>query len=169
MKWVAISGSWRKNNKILENDVRSTVREIMSRGDGIVSGGALGVDYFATDEAIKFNPKADRIKIFLPVTLEHYAKHYQKRAGEGVITKQQAEELINQLTKLKEINPAAIIENLNNIVVDKTAYYERNSAVIEVADELEVFHVNESLGTQDAFDKARVKGIPVRRKSYIIK
>lgn len=169
MKWIAISGSWRKKNDILEQDVRSTVREIMSHGDGIVSGGALGVDYFATDEAMKMNPVFDRIKIFLPVTLELYAKHYRKRADEKVITHEQAEELIFQLTKLKEINPNAIIENLNNIVVDKVAYYERNSAIIEVADGLEVFQVNDNLGTQDTFDKARAKGIPVKRKKYAIK
>lgn len=168
MKWIAISGSWRKTNETLEKDVRTTVCDIISRGDGIVSGGALGVDYFATDEAMKLNPIADRIKIFLPVTLERYAKHYRKRADEGVITHQQAEDLISQLTKLKMMNPKAIIEHQTNTVVDKTTYYERNTAVLEAADELEVFQVNDSLGTQDAFDKAEAKGIPVRRKTYII-
>lgn len=33
MKWVAISGSWRKINKEVENDVRKTVREIMKLRD----------------------------------------------------------------------------------------------------------------------------------------
>lgn len=169
MKWIAISGSWRKKNKKLESDVRKTVREIISRGDGIVSGGALGVDYFATDEAMKLNPWADRIKIFLPATLEIYAKHYKKRADEGVITHEQAEELISQLTKLKGLNYEALIENKNNTVVDKATYYERNSAILETADELEVFQVNDSLGTQDTFDKAVKKKIPVRKKTYTIK
>ena len=41
MKWVAISGGWRKNNTQTENDARNEVREIISRGDGVVSGGAL--------------------------------------------------------------------------------------------------------------------------------
>lgn len=168
MKWVAISGSWKKKSDILESDVRSTVREIMSRGDGIVSGGALGVDYFATDEAMKLNPSADRIKIFLPVTLDLYSAHYRKRADEGVITNQQAEELISQLEKLKERNPLAVIENKKNTAVDKITYYERNTAVLEAADELEIFQVNESLGTQDTYDKAVAMGLPVRRKKYVI-
>jgi len=58
MKWVAISGSWRKTNEEVENDVRQAVREIIKRGDGIVTSGALNVDYFATDEALKVNPEA---------------------------------------------------------------------------------------------------------------
>jgi len=88
MKWVAISGSWRKTNEEVENDVRQAVREIIKRGDGIVTGGALNVDYFATDEALKVNPEAKQIKVCLPVTLELFSAHYRKRADEGVITHQ---------------------------------------------------------------------------------
>ncbi|MBI2047855.1 MAG: hypothetical protein HYT27_01830, partial [Parcubacteria group bacterium] len=65
--WFGISGSWRKTNETVEQGVLEAVRKIIERGDGIVSGGALNVDYFATDEALKLNPTADRIKIFLPV------------------------------------------------------------------------------------------------------
>lgn len=168
MKWVAISGSWRKMNKELEKDVRNAVREIISRGDGIVSGGALNVDYIATDEALKMNPTAKRIKIFLPATLEIYAAHYRKRADEGVITKKQAEDLIAQLNKIREINPSSLIENKNKKSVEKETYYERNSVIVEAADELIAFHVNESLGTKDAIDKAHKNGIPVKVFTYTI-
>lgn len=168
MQWVAISGSWRKFDEKVEKDVRETVREIILRGDGIVSGGALGVDYFATDEAMEINLEADKIKIFLPVTLEIYAKHYRKRADEGVITHSQLDELIAQLSKLKKMNPNALIENHANIVVDTAAYYERNNQVIEAADALEAFQVNGSLGTQDAIDKALARGMSVNKREYII-
>lgn len=168
MKWVAISGSWRKINKKVEGDVRKTVREIISQGDGIVSGGALGVDYVATDEVLKLDPSAHKIKIFLPTTLEIYAAHYRKRAREGVITEKQAEELITQLTRLKEINPEALIENKDNRVVNKDTYYERNSAVVEIVDELMAFHVNESPGVIDTIEKARKKGMPVKVFTYTI-
>lgn len=168
MKWIAISGSWRKINKELEKDIRNKVREIISRGDGIVSGGALNVDYIATDEALKLDPTTKRIKIFLPATLEIYATHYRKRAEEGVITKKQAEDLIAQLTKIHTLNPSLLIENKNNKIVDKEAYYERISAVIEAADELIAFHVNESPGTKDSIEKARRKGIPVKTFVYTI-
>ncbi len=168
MKYIAISGSWRKMNSQLEKDVRDHVREIISRGDGIVSGGALNVDYIATDEALKLDPSAKRIKIFLPATLEIFSAHYRKRAREGVITKEQAESLIAQLNKVGQLNPSSIIENKNNKVLDKETYYERNSAVIEAADELIAFHVNKSLGTKDAIEKAHKKGIPVKTFSYTI-
>lgn len=166
MRWVAISGSWRKMNKELENDVRKTVREIISRGDGIVSGGALNVDYITTDEVLKLDPTARRIKIFLPTTLKIFAKHYRKRADEGVITKKQAEDLIVQLSKVCKINPSSLVENKNNKIVNEKTYHERNSVVVEAADELIAFHVDETVGVKDTIEKARKKGIPVKVFTY---
>ncbi len=168
MKWIAISGSWRKMNKELEQDVRKTVREIISQGDSIITGGALNVDYIAADEALKIDSIAEKIKIFLPATLEIFAAHYRKRAKEGVITEKQAEGLIAQLSKIKELNLSFLIENKNNKVINKSAYYERNSAIVEAVDELIAFHVNERAGTKDAIEKARKKGIPVKIFTYTI-
>lgn len=102
MKWIEISGTWRTINSRVEHNVRSTVKEITQGGNGIVAGGALGVDFFATDEALKHDPTASRIKVFLPTSLPTYAAHYRKRAEEGVITPKQAEILIQQLEKLKQ-------------------------------------------------------------------
>ena len=82
MKWIGISGGWRKINTEIEDAVRKIVQEIIARDDRVVSEGALGVDSIALDEALKLNPSADRIKIFLPVTLERYSVHYRKRADE---------------------------------------------------------------------------------------
>ncbi len=166
MKWVAISGSWRKTNEEVENDVRQAVREIIKRGDGIVTGGALNVDYFATDEALKVNPEAKQIKVCLPVTLDLFSAHYRKRADEGVITHQQAEELITQLTALKKANPSALIENEKNTIVDKDTYYERNTKVMDLSNELYAFQVNDSEGVQNTVDKARDNGKFVKLKKY---
>ena len=166
MKWVAISGSWRKTNEEVENDVRQAVREIIKRGDGIVTGGALNVDYFATDEALKVNPEAKQIKVCLPVTLELFSAHYRKRADEGVITHQQAEELITQLTALKKTNPSALIENEKNTIVDKDTYYERNTKVMDLSNELYAFQVNDSEGVQNTVNKARENGKFVELKKY---
>ena len=63
MKWTAITGSWRKTSSEVERDVRDAVREIIERGDGIVTGGALNVDWYATDEALKLNPEATKIRM----------------------------------------------------------------------------------------------------------
>jgi len=159
-------------NRGLEKDVRNTVREIFSRGDGIVAGGALNVDYIATDEALKLEPTAKRIKIFLPATLEIFAAHYRKRAKEGVITEEQAEDLIAQLNKIHEINPASLIENQENKVINEEVYHKRNSTIIEAADELIAFRVKEKIGggtgVRDTINKAHKKGIPVKVLSYTI-
>lgn len=168
IKWVAISGSWAITNKEVEKDVRWHVRNILTKGGGIVTGGALNVDFFATDEAIKADPKCNHIKIFLPATLKIYSAHYRKRAKEGVITLEQAEDLIVQLEFVKKANPKAIIENKINKIVDKTTYFERNMEVVKAADELYAFHVIESIGggTIDTIEKAKKLGMPVKRFDY---
>ena len=166
--WFGIAGTWMKTNEEIESNVRESVREIYRHGGGIVSGGALSVDSFATDEALLLDPTAEHIKIFLPVTLERYAAHYRKRAEEGVITQDQAEALIQQLEEVKRRNPSAIMENTLNTSVDPTTYFERNSKVIEASDALLGFQVNESKGTQDTIDKARAQGKPVFIRKYII-
>lgn len=168
MKWIAISGSWMKSAPTIESDVRNAVREIILAGDGIVTGGALGVDYFATDEYMKNEPTASRLKIFLPATLERYVAHYRKRATEGVITSDQAEMLIEQLEGVAKANPAAIIAHPTNTVIDKTAYFDRITDIVNAADGLRAFQINGSLGTQDTIDKAHKKGIPVEVFSYTV-
>jgi hypothetical protein len=176
MKWVGISGGWRKTNKEIEEKVRTTVREIMARGDGIVSGGALGVDYLALDEALKHDAQAERIKIFLPTTLKQYSKHYRKHARLKTITSEQAEDLISQLSKLKRINPNALIENPDENFTEETKkkmYYERNSKIVAAADELIAFHIktkeSDGLGTADTIQKAKKKGIRVKIFTYNLK
>jgi len=168
MKWIGISGSWRKTNSKVETDVRNLVREVIAKGDGIVTGGALGVDYFATDEVLKLNPSAKQIKVYLPTTLQIYATHYRKRAKEGVITRTQAEELISQLEKLAKLNPSAVIVNRENKLVNTDTYYQRNMEVVNASDELVAFQVNGSQGTQDAINKAEQQGKKVKGFIYSI-
>lgn len=100
MKWIGISGTWQLTSSEVEQDVQSKVRQIIERGDGIITGGALGVDSFAMDEVIHLGYTSSRIKICLPVTFPLYKNHYRKRAEEGVITVEQAENLIVLLTTL---------------------------------------------------------------------
>ena len=167
-RWIGIAGSWRKTNQQVEDDVRNTIQEIVKKGFGIVTGGALGVDYITTDELLKLNPEADLIKIFLPVTLDKYIAHYKNRAKECVINDDQFNNLSNQLNKIKSINPQAIIENKVNTEVNKDSYYERNLEIVNHSDELIAFHVNESKGVQDSINKARQKNIPVKIYKYTI-
>ncbi len=166
-KWVGISGSWRFTSPQIENDVRTEVQKIISSGNGIVTGGALNVDYQATDEVL-ISGKLNQLKIFLPVSLDLFIVHYQKRAIEGIVTQKQAKDVIKQLKTIKKINPISIIENLTEKNVDKDSYYRRNSEVVNASDELLAFQVNQSQGTQDTIDKAKAKGIPVKVFSYQI-
>lgn len=167
-RWFGMSGSWRHTSAEVEAEVRRTVAEILEKGGGIVSGGALNVDYFATDEALKRNPQADKIRIFLPVVLDLYAAHYRKRAREGVITEQQAEELIAQLNALKEANPDALIENPHNTEVNVTTYFERNTEVVKASDAVIGFQVNESEGVADTLEKASKLGKVTTQLKYTV-
>ena len=168
MKWSAVSGSWRHTNKKVEEDVKRKVKEIFQKGNGMVSGGALGVDYFATEEALKLDPSAKRIRIFLPTSLETYKKHYLKRAKEEVITKEQADTLISQLERLVEINRNSVIENPERKEVNKRTYRERIDREIYFSDELTAFHINKTEGVQYTINKAMEKGIPVKILAYKI-
>ena len=165
MKWIAIAGGWRKTNNAVEVDIRNVLREIISHGDGIVSGGALGVDYIATDEALKEGCDSNKLKIFIPSTLEAYKNHYLNRAEEGVITNEQAELLINQLEKVK--NRGALIEGRHEIL-NKESYFDRITEIIKNSDELVAFHINKTEGTQDTINKAQAKGISVKVYNYSI-
>jgi hypothetical protein len=168
MKWIAISGSWRKTNLQVEKDVRRTVRGIILNGDGIITGGALNVDCFAITEVIKTNPKLNLLKIYLPTSLKIFENHYLQSVKQNIITLDQATELISLLEKVKSINPNALIENPLNPEVNQASYYFRNQLIIDASDELNAFQVNQSQGTQDTIDKAKRKGIPVKLYTYTI-
>lgn len=144
------------------------MQKLLPTATELFRGGALNIDYLATDEAVKLNQNCDRIKIFLPTTLELYAAHYRKRADEGVITKEQAESLICQLQNLKKCNPNSIVENKTNTIVDNKTYFERNSAVVDASDVLLAFQVNESLGCEDTIQKALSQGKDVYLEKYAL-
>lgn len=164
MKWVGVTGSWRSSTPELLRDVQKEVTTALNEGKGIVTGGALGVDYLSTDLALDYDPSGHHIKVLLPTTLEVYANHYRKRANEGVITSDQAESLIKQLETTDKLG--SLIVNSEMTEVTKETYYLRNTQVVSASDELLAFQVNSSAGTQDTIDKALARGIPVRRFIY---
>lgn len=167
MEWVAISGSWRNLTLEIESEVRDNINEIIGQKNGIVSGGALGVDWIATDQAIKLNPKMDKIKIFLPTNLDIYEKYYFKKAEEGKITKDQAQKLISQLKEIKNTNKKSLIE-CSGSKVNKKTYFKRIDKIIENSDKLLAFRVNKSEGVTYTIQKAEEKGIPLEVYDYQI-
>jgi hypothetical protein len=163
MTWVGVSGSWRYAPRELPDAVRHEVAAALGAGKSIVTGGALGVDYWATEMALNIDP--GRLKVILPTSLATYAAHYRRRAAEGIISAQQAEDLIRQLETVAQAG--GLVEHPERPqVVDVTTYYLRNQDVVDAADELLAFQVNASRGTQDTVDKARQKGIPVEVFTY---
>ena len=174
-KWIGITGTWRRTNNEVEKDVRSAVREVIARGDGVVIGGALGVDYFAFDEALRVNPDATRIKVVLPSSLKNYVSHLQMWAsghdtGDPAITKEESERLCNQLRVLEKLNRKSIVESstATGDKINKDVYFDRNSTIVELSNEIMAFQVNNSAGTQDTIDKARSSGKNVIIRSYSI-
>lgn len=168
MKWIGISGTWQLTSKQVEDDVRREVKKVLDEGNGIITGGALGVDSFAMEEVIQNGMQKDRIKICLPVTFNLYSAHYRKRAEEGVITKEQAEKLIEMLEIIQSENSSSIIEDPRFTICHKESYYARNGTIVDMSDELCAFQVNGSSGTQDTIEKAGLQGKEVKSFLYNI-
>lgn len=164
--WVGVSGSWRSTCLELQADVRREVSAALSAGKGIVTGGALGVDFDATEVALSHYPDGSHLKVFLPTTLDIYAAHYRKRAGEGVITNDQAEDLIRQLRQVSALG--SLVVDTEQTAVTTQSYYHRNLKVVEASSEMFIFHVNGSAGVQDTVDKARTRGMPVQVFNYAV-
>lgn len=169
MKWIAISGSCRLWNKKVEKDVRHIVKKILENGDSIVTGGATGVDYIATEEVMKYNLNLDRIKIFIPGSFELYIKHYQN-GGEVYdgISHEEGLKLVIQLKKIKKINSNVIEQVGNSLIITQKEYDQRDQKTIMLANELYAFRVNNSYGTSNTIKMAQEKGLKVQVIDYNI-
>lgn len=168
MKWILFTGTWKLVSEEVESDVRNAVREVIANGNGIITGGALGVDYFALQESLLHDVKGLQIRVILPTKLHLYEAHFYKRVGEGVITLDQFKMLFESLHDLQRRNSSAILE-INNTEVKLETYFERDFFEVCFADEVYAFQVNESKGTQDTLDKAEQRGVPVTlHKKYTL-
>lgn len=107
---ILFTGTWRLTNGEVEKDVRETARETLARGDSIVTGGATGVDYFAMDEAMRFDPTGSRLIVIIPARLESYIHDYRTNWCQEPVTSETIDQLEVLLKKLKAANPDALIE-----------------------------------------------------------
>ena len=170
MRWIIFTGTWRLTNKEVENDVRQAARQVFEHGDGMVSGGATGVDYFAMDEFVKLNPTCTHIRIFIPARLDHFIADYRKNWKHDPINDTDINNLEYLLKLIKERNPSAIFEvRKNNGDITQEEYNIRHNEEVTFSDEVYAFQVNESTGTQDTIDKAAKAGLPTTlHKKYKI-
>ena len=140
--------------------VRLFVESAIAAGYGIVTGGALGVDEHAVERALRAGASVGQVAVVIPTPLDVYAAHYRRRASEEVIREADAENLLSLLTLL---STRGELFELTASVVDESSYFARNTVVVGVGDELAAFQLGDSHGTQDAINKARTRGLPVRR------
>lgn len=170
MKWVIFTGTWRLVNKEVENDVRHAAREVFKRGDGLVTGGATGVDYFAMDEFLKLNPECTRIRIFIPARLPHFIDDYRKNWKHKPIDDADIDNLENLLRIIEERNPAAVFEVRKDTGdISQDEYDLRHNEEVTFSDEVYAFQVNNSSGTGDTITKAKAAGLPIGlHKTYTI-
>ena len=167
MKWVVISGTLRVTNAQVEKDVRAEVRDILACGDGIITGGAPCVDYFALDEALKHDPRAEHIKVIIPTSLKIFSACLFEIAKGGLTTEDQARSNVDLLSRVQRSNKNALIEMSCNICTEETCR-ARDQAEVDAGDALVAFQVNGSAGTQDTIDRALSKGLTVKHLKYTI-
>lgn len=168
MKWCLFTGTWRLTNAEVEHDVRSAVREVFSRGDGVVTGGATGVDFFAIDELQKIDPNFSRLRVFLPTSFSAYMQDYRNNWMHSPITNSHIDQLEELLSEVMKKNPAGLLE-LPYTNITQVEYNLRHLDEVKYANAVYAFQVNHSTGTQDTIDKAKKAGLPVVfHKRYII-
>lgn len=170
MKWIIFTGSSRLTNKEVENDVRKAARRVFENGDGIVTGGATGVDYFAMDEFIKLNPECTRIRIFIPARLPHFIADYRKNWKHSPINNTDIDNLEYLLKIIENRNPSAMFEvRKDHGDITQAEYDLRHNEEVTFSDEVHAFQANMSTGTGDTINKARAAGLPITlHKTYKI-
>lgn len=160
MKWILFTGTWKLTNKEVEEDVRTAARDVLFHGDGIVTGGATGVDYFAMDECMNLYPDGSRLKVIIPAVLKSYIVDYRTNWCINPVTPESISKLENLLEQIKKANPEALVEMPNDLITQEH-YNLRHNEEVKISDEVYAFQVNNSTGTQDTIDKAIKSGLPI--------
>lgn len=165
MKRVAILGTWKSIQIDIVDDVVQFTRQVIQRGDKIMTGGSPGVDYIVAEESLKWDTTAENLEIVLPAPLEIYRSHILKSAVRNVIPKEEADNLVRQLQTLRLKNKTSLkamkVKEFNN-----DALLVRNAAVAASVDEMIIFQINDSSDVEAAITHARKREIPVRILHY---
>lgn len=160
MKWIIFTGTWQLTNEEVERDVRQEVRNVLEGGDAIITGGALGVDWFALDEAMRCDSSCERILVIIPTKLEIFTEYLKQPRLQGKISMEDFEKVTNALKTLKEKRKESLFE-MDFTDNTRMEYFARNQLEVDRGDAVYAFQVNDSQGTQDTIDKAIIKGIPI--------
>lgn len=158
MKWIIFTGTAAHTNDEVEHDVRKKTRQVLRKGWGIITGGAVGVDYFCMDEVYKQN-KLENLRVILPVKLEQYARDYLLYKAD-VVKPELGKSVMKLMKAIKKKSPASIME-MKLKKVNLETLLERDTEEVKYGNEVYAFHVNKSIGTQDTIDKAKEMGVKI--------
>ena len=167
MKWLAVVGT-REVNYIIRRDIERFVGQKITEGSGIVSGGATGADHEAARLAYEYGLEAARFRIFLPVELELYCQALYDRAADGKCRQDDAIATIALLRDIAKNRSGVLYDTTEFTEVNAESFHARNCQIVDLADELVAFRVNDSRGTTFTIDEAKEKGIPVKVFDYIV-
>ena len=167
MKWLAVVGT-REVNDTIRRDIEQFVGQKIAEGSGIVSGGATGVDHEAARLAYECGLEAARFQIFLPVKLELYCQALYDRAVVGKCRQDDAVATVALLRDIAKNRPGVLHDTTEFTEVNAESFHARNCQIVDLADELAAFRVNDSRGTTFTIDQAGKKDIPVKVFDYTI-
>jgi len=168
MRWIGISGSRTMDDRVVA-DIKYDIGEIMRRGDGLVAGGALGVDFHATQEALKGNPAADRIRVIIPSRLATYREYFDRQLrGPSRNNSTSPAKVISLFQQLNALKSKGALVELSHVRVGTDSFHARNRAIVECSDELRAYCVNHSSGTTYTIRQAEAAGLSVKTRHYAI-
>lgn len=164
-KWLGVVGT-REVNAVIRADMERFLMEKIAVGFGIVSGGATGADHEAARIAVREGLGAERLRIYLPTTLEVYCAALLRRGHAGKCRLQDAEDTVVLLQQLAATYPGVMYDTTPYSTVDAESFHARNRQIIALADELAAFRVAGSAGTTYSIEQALAKGVPVKVFDY---
>ena len=167
MKWLAVVGT-REVDDTIRRDIEQFVGQKIADGNGIVSGGATGADHEAARLAYEHGLEAARFRIFLPVDLELYCQALYDRAVVGKCRQDDAVATVALLRDIAKNRPGVLHDTTEFTEVNAESFHARNCQIVDLADELVAFRVNDSRGTTFTVDQAKEKGILVSVFDYTV-
>ena len=167
MKWLAVVGT-REVNDTIRRDIEQFVGQKIAEGSGIVSGGATGADHEAARLAYEHGLEAARFRVFLPVELELYCQALYDRVVVGKCRQDDAVATVALLRDIAKNRPGVLHDTTEFTEVNAESFHARNCQIVDLADELVAFRVNDSRGTTFTVDQAKEKGILVSVFDYTV-
>ena len=167
MKWLAVVGT-REVNDTIRRDIEQFVGQKIADGNGIVSGGATGADHEAARLAYEHGLEAARFRVFLPVELELYCQALYDRVVVGKCRQDDAVATVALLRDIAKNRPGVLHDTTEFTEVNAESFHARNCQIVDLADELVAFRVNDSRGTTFTVDQAKEKGILVSVFDYTV-